>query len=139
MPRSILLVALAIAGLPALTGCGPSHRESAMFKEMRAGPGEPTFAEAYDPSLRLPMGMAQFQERLKKLGLQYNIVGGPDPASSMPLPSTNSGVDRGDLAQCIQIYGKRNAAERSMQAFRAYVNKQGQVFYIENAFAYTGP
>lgn len=138
MVRSPLIVVVAAMYLP-LGGCGSSQPEAMVTKTMRAGPNEPTFAEAYDPSIRLPMGIEEFEALLKKLGLHYSVLSGPNPSSAMPLPSKDSGISRDDLAQCIQIYGKRNDAERSMQIFRAYVNKESQVFYVENAFAYTGP
>jgi len=106
---------------------------------MRAGRGEQTFAEAYAPNIRLPMPRDRFETMLKNKKLKYRILVGEDPVSSFPLPTLDSGIDRKDLAGCIEIYGKTDEVDHHMEVFNAFINKKGEVFFVENSFAYEGP
>lgn len=136
--RSLLLL------VPLTLGCSksPSSRDSGSM--MRAGPREPTFVERFGLTVQLPIQAEAFETALKSHNLKYNYLrydpeGGKKVESALPLPRRNKEIDRNMLRGCFEIYGTHDTQRGSMEIFRAYVDENNRVFYIENAFSYTGP
>lgn len=110
-----------------------------MQTHIAAGPGEKSFTEQYDLRIVLPMPEKDFVAVLGRLGLSHDSCGERGTKREMPPPKWSNVVDLANFQSCIQIYGKNDAVRRVGKIYRAYVDPAGQVTYIENAFAYTGP
>ncbi len=104
-----------------------------------AGTGERTFAEKYDLFLKLPMRQSEFVALLHKLHLLYEVCG--DRATNMEIPPArhSRSLDVLRIQKCYQIYGSIDRSRGIGEMYRAYVDQEDRVVYIENAFSYTGP
>jgi hypothetical protein len=113
------------AGAPERTGTG-------------AGPGEKTFSERYGLNLALPIDEEVFINTLNRLKLRYELYGERGSGREIP-PSRHASLDLERILRCYQIYGGLNARRGVGATYRAYVNDERKIVYIENAFEYIGP
>jgi hypothetical protein len=95
-----------------------------------AGPDELTFEENQGVKLQFPMPEGQFLELLKRLNLSYDLQ------TIIPAPWHSKKLDVSKMERTYQIYAKADHARRFAEVYRAYVDKAGQVVYLENMFAY---
>lgn len=100
-----------------------------------AGYGEKTFSERYNLNIALPMPEAKFLALLDRLKLHYEVYGERGTDSGLPSPRQSTKFDLSKAEKCYEIYGGVDHGE----GYRAFVDKDHQVIYIENAFSYTGP
>ena len=124
--------------------CGPKHpipeRESAMFNStMVAGQGEKTFAQKYGLNINLPLSEVQFLRLLHQLHLHYEMCGVRGVGAGLPPPRHETSIDLSGAQRCYEIDGDRDTSKGTAEAWRAFANQQHQIFYIETAYAYTGP
>lgn len=132
--------ALLLLMVPLTPACSASPTYQDSKGMMRAGPGEPTFSERFSVAVKLPIPVANFELMLKSRHLAYETHErheGDKVEATLPLPRRNPEISRDSLWGCIEVLGTHDRKKRSMEIFRAYINKAGEVFYIENAFAYT--
>ncbi len=139
--RYAKLLFLAAATALFLTSCDQSSGGAEAVKEtdIVAGHGEPSFPEKYHLKLALPMPETEFLATLKRLKLYYDVCGERGTNDSLPPLRQKSTIDVSTLQKCYEIIGDRDRIRRIGEAWRAFTNKDHQVIYIENAFAYTGP
>lgn len=104
-----------------------------------AGPGEKNFLAQYDLKFTLPISEAKFLAILDRLKLSYDRCGERGTEMAIPPPHWSNAVDMSKVQTCYQIYGGNDSVHRVGKLYRAYVDRNHQVIYIENAFAYTGP
>ena len=106
-----------------------------------AGPEEGTFEENQGVKLHLPMPEDQFVALLKRLTLKYEVVGERGTQMIIPIPWHFDRLDISVMQRAYQIYGQRgrlNPRLPGQEMYRAYVDKNERVVYIENMFAYNG-
>lgn len=104
-----------------------------------AGPGERTFTEKYGLTIGLPMSEKSFLEILDRLQLRYETYGRPGSNEEIPPSHWSNELDLSKIQGCYQIYGDVDRVHRVGEIYRAYVDMDRRVVYIENAFSYTGP
>ena len=92
-----------------------------------AGTREKTFDENYKVKVRLPMPEKQFIALLKHLKLSYELFG------EVPTPLHSRSLDVSKVRRCYHVYGD------ARKKYRAYVDRDNRVIYIENAFTYPIP
>ena len=98
----------------------------------------PSFQQRYAPRVTLPISLKKFLANLERNSLKYEILTGQNARASFPLPKADASIDTKNLAGCVQVYGKFDKSNRSMEGYRAYFDYHENVVYIENAFVYTG-
>jgi hypothetical protein len=106
-----------------------------------AGPEEGTFEENQGVKLHLPMPEDQFVALLKRLKLEYEVVGERGTQMIIPTPWHSDKLDISPMQRAYQIYGqpgRLNPRLPGQEMYRAYVDKSGRVVYIENMFGYDG-
>ena len=101
---------------------------------MIGGTNEPTFEEFFDVHLQSPMRESVLIAMLKERGIQYRII-----SNNLPPSRHRRELDVSKYDRVIEIYGGVSNAPPVAQIFRAYIDKQGEVEFIENAFAYAPP
>lgn len=101
-----------------------------------AGPGEKTFEETYRVKVHLPIPEREFLALLDRLKLRYEILGDRATKVGISAPWHSSTLDLSQIEREYQIYGKVDRVRKVAEGYRAYVDKQGQVIYMENMFAY---
>lgn len=118
-----------------------SHNGDPAVKQTRivAGYGEENFATRYNLDLDLPMPKSQFLALLSKHGLQYQSCGERDIGAGLPVPRHTPTVDLSTAKKCLEIFGDIDNVKHTGKRYRAFVNGNQEVFYIENSFSYTGP
>ena len=104
-----------------------------------AGYGEKTFPQTYNIKLSLPVREDDFIALVKKLGLHYQLCGRRGSEAGLPPARQETSVDFSKAQTCYEIDGDRDPVRHVGKAWRAFINQDRQVFYIENVFAYTGP
>lgn len=141
----VLFVLLAIVGASfSVAACGRNELDSPTVTTDKqtgivAGYGEQTFAERYRLSIRLPMPEAEFLALLQKLGLSYSICGERGSETGLPPLRQQTTIDLSKAQRCYQVYGDIDSNKHVGKIYRAFVGKDHQIIYIENAFSYTGP
>ena len=103
-----------------------------------ANDGEVPFDKRYNLSIKLPMREDKFLELLKRLHLDYSIAGDPAKGLAIPNPRLSNRVIEGNIARTYQVYGEIDKKNRFGRIYRVFVDKSGDVVYIENAFEYLG-
>lgn len=98
-----------------------------------AGPHEETFAERYHLSISLPMPERAFLDVLRRLTLSYELVGRSDTFNGILSPIHSHNLDLSKMQRCYQINGGGG------KIYRAYVDRDDRVVYIENSFIYPIP
>jgi hypothetical protein len=101
-----------------------------------SGPREETFTERYRVSLSLPMSEQAFLKLLRRLKLSYEVVGERNTATEILIPLHSRSLDLSKIKRSYQIYGD---VGRVGKKYRAYVDRDNRVVYIENAFSYPIP
>ena len=104
-----------------------------------AGPLEKTFEENHNVRLGLPLSEDRFLKILEELHLPYELDGQRGTNMIIPSPWHSKKLDMSKIQKAYHIYGKMNHNQRSREMYRAFVDEQGRVVYLENVFAYTGP
>jgi hypothetical protein len=100
-----------------------------------AGPGERTFEERYEVTLNLPMSERDFLALLNRLNLEYQDAG----SEVIPHPIwARDALDLSKLSRTYLIDGPINNAGKFRETYRAWIDKDGRVIYMENAFGYFG-
>lgn len=108
-----------------------------------AGPSEPTFEEKHGVRLNLPLPETEFLRILKTLKLEYNLYA--DRGSSVPIPSLIHGEglkhppNLAEINRVYQIMGDIDRTRKSQEVYRAYVDKNGFVVFLENTYSYAAP
>ncbi len=125
-------------------GCGRAsgpadHPMGSSQLSIATGPGEESFSQQYHLDISLPMPESRFIALLKQLGLGYDKCGGSGTNMEIPPPKWSNKIDLSSVQTCYQIYGTNDKTRRVGKIYRAYVDRDHRVIYIENAFAYTGP
>lgn len=141
--RSVKLALILMATM-LLPGCGRAsgpadHTMDAPQVNIAAGPGEKNFSQQYHLDISLPIPEGRFIALLKQLGLSYDKCGERGTNMEIPPPKWSNKIDLSMVQTCYQIYGATDKARRIGKIYRAYVDRDHRVIYIENAFAYTGP
>lgn len=103
-----------------------------------AYPGELPFDKQYNIVIKLPMKEVDFIRKLDVLSLKYSIVGDPKKGLANPSPRISDRLSDNDIALVYQIYGGLDKNKSVGRTYRAFVNKNDNVIYIENAFEYPG-
>lgn len=121
--------------------CGESNKrlETMQQANIVAGPGEKTFAEKYGLNITLPMAEKDFLGILEHLKLRYELYGERGTNREIPPVRHSETIDLAKMQKCYQIYGAVDRVRLIGEMYRAYVDKDQRVVYIENAFDYTGP
>jgi hypothetical protein len=76
---------------------------------------------------------------LMQLNLHYDVCGERGTVSPLPPLRLHGRIDISQLHKCYEITGDRDPVRHTGQGWRAFTNKDRQIVYIENVFAYTGP
>lgn len=118
---------------------GGYGKKSMKSTDIVAGDNEKNFSERYNVTIRLPMSKSRFLTLLNELGLHYESCGERGIGTGLPVPRHTPTVDLSIAQRCIEVDGDIDARRHIGKRYRAYMNKNDQVFYIENAFSYTGP
>ncbi|GAA4779502.1 hypothetical protein GCM10023219_29240 [Stakelama sediminis] len=126
-----------------LTACGPTHNSDAGQIDrgnsmIIANDGEVPFDKQYNLSIKLPMREDAFLGLLKKLHLDYTLSGDLTKGLEIPKPRLSNRIKEGDIVRMYQVYGGVDKANRFGRIYRVFVDKSGDVVYIENAFEYPG-
>lgn len=100
--------------------------------------GELPFDKQYHLSITLPMQEEKFLELLKRLHLECSILGDRSQGLAIPKPRFAEKPDENNIRRVYQVYGGVDQSNRFGRVYRAFVNKAGEVIYIENAFEYPG-
>ena len=74
----------------------------------------------------------QFLELLKRLNLSYDFQ------TIIPTPRHSKKLNVSKMRRTYQIYGKADRARQAAEMYRAYVDDNGRVIYVENTFGYFG-
>jgi hypothetical protein len=124
----------------AMGACGqPSPTPRQADTNIVAGPNEQNFAQRYDPTMTLPMAETAFVRKLDQLGLPYELQGQGGTAGDIEQPRLSTSLDLSKVTKVYRIYGAADQGRQVTEAYRAFVDAQGQVVYVENNFQYTGP
>lgn len=132
----------------AVLACDNSHHASSSYnarlanmqaRHVVAGPGEDTFEQTFHVQLDLPIREANFLALLRKLKLNFEVMGKRGTEMVIPHPWHSQNIDLAQVERCYQIYGPSDPNGRSRKMYRAYVDSAGRVTYVENMFGYTGP
>lgn len=139
---SAFIVASAAAGV-SLSACGATNNPAKPVESGKSGvivgnSGELPFDKQYQQSIALPMQEAQFLELLGRLHLQYSILGDRSKGLAIPNPRLSEKPGEDAISRVYQVYGGVDKSNRFGRVYRAFVNKSGEVIYIENAFEYPG-
>ena len=135
----LFCVAIVLTGV---SSCGQAETHKRVVvnaDRIVAGPGEKTFVERYHVSLSLPMPEVRFLEVLKGLKLDVEIYAERNTKRTIPPPRYSSSVDLRRIKRVYQIYGEIDRSRRTGEKYRAYVDSENRVVYLENNFSYTGP
>jgi hypothetical protein len=107
-----------------------------------AGPSEPTFEEKHRIRLHLPMSEAEFLRILDSLKLSYRVFA--EQGTDVPIPTPwhsdklTHQINLDTIQKVYQILGEIDHAQQSREIYRAYIDKNGQLVYLENTYGYTG-
>jgi hypothetical protein len=108
-----------------------------------AGPSEPTFGEKHGIRLHLPLLEIEFLRILDTLKLNYHVFAERDTDVPIPMPWHSEKLTRplnlDNIQKVYQITGEIDHAKQSREQYRAYVDRNGFVVYLENTYAYSGP
>jgi len=104
-----------------------------------AGHNEPSFTENFGLELALPIDESEFRALLESRKIQYRLIDASKENEVLPLPRHRKGIDPSVFRKMYEIYGGVDADSRIGKRFRAYIDANGKVVYVENAFSYTGP
>lgn len=142
--RITLVLFTTIVATFAMAACGNNRADRTMQvtatqSDVVAGYGERTFTERYHLSIRLPMPEVEFLSLLKSLGLTYSVCGKGGSEVGPPPPRHKTSIDLSKAETCYQIFGGIDQARHIGRYYRAFVDRNHHVIYIENAFSYTGP
>lgn len=145
-PSALRFKMLMLAGVIGifLAACDQSSGESAGVGRVKqtdivAGHGEKSFPEKYHIKLTLPMPEAEFIALLNHLKLHYAVCGERGTDKALPPLRQQSAIDASRFQKCYEIDGDRDTVRRIGEAWRVFTDRNHQVIYIENVFAYTGP
>lgn len=145
MRLSLRKIILANAcGICVLLSCSCGVTQKSRSVEMKeadiiSGLGEPKLTEKYHLSLHLPMNETEFLAVLAEKNLHYSICGEKGSSIDLPPPRQVPTVDFTRARKCYEIDGDVDPVRHVGERYRAFVDDHHQVFYIENAFSYTGP
>ena len=134
--KIILLVINAMIVLNSYAlGDAPKKKETAENGfNIVAGPQEKTFSEKYNQNIQLPMPEDAFLAILDHLQLKHELFGETGTNKVIPSMRWSNTIDVLKIQRCYQIYGNSRG-----EMYRAYVDKNRNVIYVENAFQYIGP
>lgn len=102
-----------------------------------AGHGEPSFTETFGLKLTLPIGEDEFRALLVSNGIEFRLIDASNGKEVLPLPRHRQSFDPA-VKKMFEIYGGVDADKHIGKRFRAYIDSNGMVIYVENAFSYTG-
>jgi len=134
--------ALSVAiGLMALAcACGGGNQDDAAGIRTQgnvvAGPGEKTFTDKYGLSWSLPIAEADFLLVLNRLNLRYRVDRERGVSAVIPVPRKGTSLDISSIQRIYVIDGGYDPIHRVTERYRAYVNRERQIVYIENNFVY---
>ena len=107
-----------------------------------AGPSEPTFEEKHGIRLHLPLLEIEFLRILDTLKLNYHVIAERDTNVPIPTPWHSEMLTRplnlDNIQKVYQIAGEIDHAQQSREKYRAFVDRNGFVVYLENTYAYSG-
>jgi hypothetical protein len=149
----LLGVALAVVSLMSNCNGDEEHRrEVADYRkkliEMEksgiiAGPSEPTFEEKHGVKLHLPLSEADFLRILETLKLERRVMA--ERGSNEPIPplwhaeTLKHPLKLDDVQRVYQVLGEVDKARKSQEVYRAYIDKNGFLVYLENTYWYSPP
>ena len=108
------------------------------FVREAAGPGEEPFSVPYPTASALPMRESEFLAEVEALGLRYEVYADENRGDRLPPPRHTPSADLPQCTRVLQVYGKKDPGVVA-RIYRAFVDSNGRVVYIENAFAYPAP
>jgi hypothetical protein len=85
------------------------------------------------------MAEGDFLKVLSRLKLDYESCGSRDGSIALPVPRQPPRADLSAAYFCYEIIGGLDPKRHIGERYRAYVDKEHRVFYIENAYSYAGP
>lgn len=113
-----------------------SPKPSVHGGRIAAGRNEKAFDEEYGLSMHLPMAAAEFSALLERLGLKQDVVWQDSKRGVFPPPALSPDLLNGfRVAAVLVVYGRN----QSGKSYRAYLDDNNQVVYIENHYAYPNP
>lgn len=115
-------------------GRGPPVAQAAVA----AGSGEQSFTERYRVDLTLPISEERFLSMVQNLKLAYVPCGGQHSGGSIPEPRHLTTVDLSRTVRCYEVGGDVDEIRHIGRRYRAFVDSNNNVIYVENAFSYTG-
>lgn len=101
---------------------------------MVGGANEPTFNDVFDVDVQSPIQESALIAMLEEKGIQYRTISG-----NLPPSRHRRDLDVSRYVRVIEIYGGKSKNPAAAQIFHAYIDKQEEVEFIENAFAYAPP
>lgn len=104
---------------------------------IRGGRGEPTLDQRYGLTITLPMPEAEFVGMIQRISLPIHRAG--ERGSDYPIlrrPRHNREIDMSMISHGYVIDGGYHPDLRRNEIYRAYVNRDDQVVYVENAYEY---
>lgn len=142
-PRRTGLLLVMFVGLLSMACTANPGNQNGTQKMKRtdivAGYGEVTFSQRYNVKLDLPIAEDSFIALLRRLGLHYQLCGRRGSGAGIPPARQQTTVDLSKAETCYEVDGDRDPVRHVGQAWRAFADRNHQIFYIENVFAYTGP
>jgi hypothetical protein len=132
--KYVLIIAISVAAT-GVYSCGHMNEnegdaDRAHQSNIASGPREETFNQRYNLNISLPMPEKKFLDLLDHLKLSY------EPTSEVLVPLHSRNFDLSKIKRSYQIYGDTG---RIGKKYRAYVDREDRVVYIENAFTYPIP
>ena len=125
-----------------LSAVSPSVSESSSQRTVKeesnivAGSTEQTFTQTYGVKLKLPMPEKEFLALLGKLKLKYKVLRRSENLISAPF---HRKLDVSMFERCYQIYGRLDRKRHVSESYLAYIDRNSQLVYLENAFSYPDP
>lgn len=141
LPR-IAFLALCGLGQFSLNSCGNTgsiRNVNNSSGNIVAGPGEMNFSQKYNLELSLPIPEHDFLDILRRLNIYYQSCGAMGASIPVTPPQHVQNMDMSRIARCYYIAGDVDSQRHIGERYRAYVDTNGNVVYLENAYSYTGP
>ena len=135
-PKLIAYFVLSLLILDPRVGESSGRRMMNGESSIVAGPGEKTFTQAYPVRLKLPMPEKEFLALLGKLKLEYEVYRRRDKLIPSPF---HRKLDVSAFEKCYQVYGRIDRQRQISEKYHAYIDRDSQLVYLENAFSYPEP
>jgi hypothetical protein len=137
--RKLALAVILVAMGFSTSGCATEGGTVVANEKIVAGYGEPKFTEYFGIELLLPIPESSFLQLLNARKIEFRVIDAGGDRSLIPTPQHRVALNISHVVRVYEIYGGVDAERRVGRRFRAYVDLQGSVVYIENSFSYPAP